>query len=115
MPAKVRTPPGLEDTCLCIDSVAQPLITIPVFGPGAGLQGWGKKISACLSFSVFWPVRTVPSLPLEDNLDSEPGETANYLPVVVAPPWHFGKRVRGTAQTGLSLCISPGQQVIAEG
>lgn len=35
---------------------------LPLFGPGAGFQGWGRKISAFLSFSEFWPVKTVPSL-----------------------------------------------------
>ena len=52
-------PPGVRHLRVYRQGGPHPL---PPFGPGAGLQGWGRKISAFLSFSEFWPVRTVPSL-----------------------------------------------------
>lgn len=49
MPAKVRPPPGLEDTCPCVDRAAQPLTSIPPLDLEQGYKMGGEE-DLCLSF-----------------------------------------------------------------
>lgn len=91
LPAKVRTLARQKALPVCRQGGPHPtLLWAWSRVARLGKEDWGRKISAFLSISAFWPVRTTPSLCSEKDLDSEPGRMASYVSVCRGPsvcPW----------------------------